>query len=86
MQGNNISAEDKAGINRLQAHDATTIIQPDAVEQYKVSVAAASDILQKSTKHTEEPLRIREYVGKVSLFSISLSLPFHIRRKTSFRV
>ena len=57
-----VSEEDKAGVLRLEAHDASTIEQANDVMQYEVTSAAAGDLYARIGGDTS---KIRGYVGKV---------------------
>lgn len=57
-----VSEEDKAGVLRLEAHDASTIEHANDVMQYEVTSAAASDLYARVGGDTS---KIRGYVGKV---------------------
>jgi len=62
MDSNAVSEEDKAGVLRLEAHDASTLEQVEARMQYEVTSTAASDLYARTGNDTS---KIRGYVGKV---------------------
>lgn len=62
MDSNAVSEEDKAGLLRLEAHDASTLEQVEARMQYEVTSTAASDLYARTGNDTS---KIRAYVGKV---------------------
>jgi hypothetical protein len=69
MDSDAISEEDKAGVLRLGAHDANTIEGRFEVMNYEVTTAAATDLYARTGRDTS---KIRDYVGKVFLSSLSL--------------
>lgn len=62
MDSSAISEEDKAGVLRLEAHDASTLEQVEARMQYEVTSTAATDLYARTDQDTS---KIRGYVGKV---------------------
>ena len=62
MDSDAVSEEDKAGVLRLGAHDASTLEGQFEVMNYEVTATAATDLYARTGKDAS---KIRDYVGKV---------------------
>lgn len=65
MNSDAVSEEDKAGVQRLEAHDPSTLEKPRDLMQYNMTIESASDLLARTYPDHPELSRIPKCVGQV---------------------
>lgn len=68
MNSDAVSEEDKAGVQRLEAHDPSTLEKPQDLMQYEMTIESASDLLARVHPNHPELSRIPKSVGQVCFF------------------
>lgn len=65
MDSDAVSKEERAGVNRLEAHDPSTLEKPRDLMQYNITIESTSDLLARVNPNHPELSKIPKYVGQV---------------------